>query len=160
MEANRLYEINVNALKSGVYNYSYQLDDAFFRGLEQDEVAGGSVCAEVSLTVMQGGIRLHLAVKGGVKVTCDRCLDLMTQPVCGEDDMLVKAASEPADADDSEVIYVDPDDGRLDLAWLFYELIETNLPLVHCHQPGGCNPQMEELLLSHLCTTAEEPEDN
>ena len=51
---------------------------------------------------------------------------------------------------------LDEDTKTLDLEWLAYELVIVNLPLVHSHQPGGCNPQMDALLQSHLCT---EPED-
>ena len=53
----------------------------------------------------------------------------------------------------------DPEIGVLDLSWLLYELIEISLPIVHSHQPGECNPQMEELLRSHLCVQPEDPEE-
>ena len=44
----------------------------------------------------------------------------------------------------------------LDLEWLAYELVIVNLPLVHSHQPGGCNPMMDALLQDHLCTMPED----
>jgi hypothetical protein len=40
---------------------------------------------------------------------------------------------------------------NVDLSWLAYEIVSINIPLVHSHQPGGCNPQMDLLLQSHLC---------
>ena len=48
---------------------------------------------------------------------------------------------------------------QLDLAWLAYELIIVNLPLVHSHQDGGCNPDMDALLQDHLCTALEDEND-
>ena len=43
----------------------------------------------------------------------------------------------------------------LDLSWLAYEIVSVNIPLVHSHQEGECNKQMELLLHNHLC---DEPE--
>jgi hypothetical protein len=47
----------------------------------------------------------------------------------------------------------------LDLQWLAYEIVSINIPLVHSHQPGECNQQMELLLHDHLCDEPE-PEEN
>ena len=47
---------------------------------------------------------------------------------------------------------------QVDLSWLAYELIVVNLPLVHSHQDGGCNPEMDALLQDHLCTDVEDEE--
>ena len=44
---------------------------------------------------------------------------------------------------------------ELDLSWLAYEIVSINIPVVHCHQAGECNKQMELLLQDHLC---DEPE--
>ena len=48
---------------------------------------------------------------------------------------------------------------ELDLSWLVYEVVSINIPIVHCHQEGECNKQMELLLHDHLCEEPE-PEDN
>ena len=45
---------------------------------------------------------------------------------------------------------------QIDLSWLAYELIIVNLPLVHSHQDGGCNPEMDALLQDHLCAEVED----
>ena len=58
-----------------------------------------------------------------------------------------------------EEIELEDDTKQLDLAWLAYELIIVNLPLVHSHQDGGCNPEMDALLQDHLCTALDEEND-
>ena len=78
-----------------------------------------------------------------MQVTCDRCLDAM--------DVEVDAYEEEWDWDEEPK--------KVDLSWLAYELIVVNLPLVHSHQDGGCNPEMDALLQNHLCTTLDEDED-
>ncbi len=153
------YRINLNALHDGEYHWELHLDNAFFQGLEQEEIQGGDIAAAVNLTARSSGFVVRLNVQGEVVVTCDRCLDPMHQSVSGEETLLVKLGNPAEDAED-ETIYVEPADGWLDLSWLLYELTELSLPIVHSHQPGECNPQMEELLRSHLCTTVDSPEDN
>jgi uncharacterized metal-binding protein YceD (DUF177 family) len=81
-------------------------------------------------------------IVGQVQVTCDRCLDSM--------DVDVDIYEEEMELED--------DPKQLDLAWLAYELIIVNLPLVHSHQDGGCNPEMDALLQDHLCTALDDEE--
>jgi proteasome lid subunit RPN8/RPN11 len=55
--------------------------------------------------------------------------------------------SYPVDVEDD--IWPDEDEqstDTLDLAWLTYEMIIINLPLVHSHPDGECNPDMQPLL--------------
>ncbi len=157
MQTNDTYIIDLNALQLGDYQYQYMLDDAFFAAIDEKEILGGSLQSEVSLVVREQGCNLGLSAKGEVRVTCDRCLDEMTEAVDVNESLLVKVATPSEDAADDDTLYVA--DGKLDLAWLLYEMIEINLPIVHSHQEGECNPLMEELLQTHLCTTTEEPEE-
>ncbi len=154
-----VYILDLNALQIGDYEYHYLLDDAFFAALDENEIHGGSLDATVALEVRELGCKLHLHVQGNVTITCDRCLEDMSQPIEVEESLLVKVGQEPTEGADDETIYVDPQSGELDLAWLLFEMIEINLPIVHSHQAGACNPLMEELLQTHLCTSSEEPEE-
>ncbi len=158
MPQSQTYIVNLKTLQEGDYQYNYLLDDAFFAEIGENEILGGNVRAVVDLAVREQGCKLHLQAQGEVKITCDRCLDEMSQEVEANETLLVKLAVADDEIDD-EAIYVDPKSGELDLAWLLYEMIEINLPIVHSHQAGECNPQMEELLQTHLCTNLEEPEE-
>ena len=100
---------------------------------------GGNVQAKAELALREQDFDLRIKVSGVVQVTCDRCLDPMDVAVDAEDDMEMDEGTE-----------------MLDLEWLAYELVIVNLPLVHSHQPGGCNPMMDALLQDHLCTTPED----
>ncbi len=157
MQKNDTYIIDLNALQFGDYQYQYLLDDAFFAALDEKEILGGNLQSEVRLTLREQGCNLQLSADGEVRVTCDRCLDEMTEYVSVNENLLVKVATPSEDSADDDTLYVA--NGKLDLAWLLYEMIEINLPLVHSHQEGECNPQMEELLQTHLCSTSEEPKE-
>lgn len=131
--------IELSTLEIGRYSFDYQLDNTYLQSVEKTELLGGTVQAHADLNLRERDFDLRIRVEGTVQVVCDRCLDPMDIVVDAEDDM-----------------DLDEDTKTIDLEWLAYELVIVNLPLVHSHQPGGCNPQMDALLQSHLCT---EPED-
>ena len=131
--------IELSTLEIGRYSFDYQLDNTYLQSVEKTELLGGAVQAHADLNLRERDFDLRIRVEGTVQVACDRCLDPMDIVVDAEDDM-----------------DLDEDTKTIDLEWLAYELVIVNLPLVHSHQPGGCNPQMDALLQSHLCT---EPED-
>ena len=134
--------ITLDSLELGSYVYEFQLDNAYFSQIENSELLGGEAHVEARLNLREYDFDLEISVKGLVQVICDRCLDMMDVAV---------------DAEESEWEW-DEEPKKLDLNWLAYELIVVNLPLVHSHQDGGCNPEMDALLQDHLCTDLEDEE--
>ncbi|MCQ2340863.1 MAG: DUF177 domain-containing protein [Paludibacteraceae bacterium] len=134
--------VELEKLELGLHEFDFQLDSEYLSSVEKSELLGGNIHATAQLQLGKNGFNLDMQVKGSVEITCDRCLEAMTQPI---------------DASEQD-IDIEQNAKTLDLKWLAYEMIVINLPLVHCHQPGGCNPQMDALLQSHLCCTEEEPE--
>ena len=146
------YIIDLSRLPIGTHGFDIQLNNDFFSGLEKTEILSGQVDAKLTLNLREDDYTLTIAVHGTVYVTCDRCLDPM-----------------PLEIDDEQEIWSDDEvesndqlpttNDQLDLTWLAYEIVSIYIPIVHCHQTGGCNPQMDLLLQSHLCDEPE-PEDN
>lgn len=132
--------IDLQTLDFGTHNYEFNLSSDYFKSIEKSEILDGEIAAKAQINLQEDGFALALQVNGNVQVTCDRCLDPMSVEIDAEDE-------------DMEV-----EDGAtsLDLEWLAYELTVINLPLVHCHQPGECNPEMEKLLQQHLTIVPEE----
>ena len=149
------FQINLNTLKKGVYEREWVLDDTFFTSLDQNEILGGEVSAKAKVTPIGHDFMLDIKAEGVVDVICDHCLDPMEQEVSVEEQLLVKLTA----VDDDDFIAVNPATGLLELAWLLYELIEVNLPIVHCHRQGECNPFMDELLRTHLTVQEVEPKE-
>ena len=103
---------------------------------------------------MSGSIRkavgfyeLQLHIVGTVRIPCDRCLDMMEQPIDTALNMMVRLGGEPQESD--EVIVVDEKDALLDTAWPIYETIALAVPIQHVHQPGDCNDAMMRMLNEH-----------
>ena len=134
--------IALDSLELGVHMFDFQLDSAYFNEIENSELLGGEVEVKACLNLHQYDFDLDIAVKGLVQVTCDRCLDEMDVAI---------------DVEENEWEW-DEEPKLIDLSWLAYELIIVNLPLVHSHQDGGCNPEMDALLQDHLCAEVEEDE--
>ncbi|MBO7408778.1 MAG: DUF177 domain-containing protein [Paludibacteraceae bacterium] len=142
-------QVVLDKLEIGSYDFDYQLDSDYFSQLDHPFVLGGLVRAKAHLNLRADDYDLTISVHGQVSVTCDRCLEPMNIDI-DEEEML-----------DSEEIFnlqSSISNQILDLKWLAYELIVVNLPTVHCHPEGGCNPEMIALLQNHLCSTSEEPE--
>ena len=142
------YNVYPERLEHGKHEFDFVLDSAWFRALEKTEVLGGEVAVHAVLITGGGqqdkGSLLSLEAKGTVQVTCDRCLEPMDIAVDAADEMLLEPEQEKT---------------GVDLAWTAYETVSVNLPMVHCHPAGGCNPAMDALLQNHLCSAVEEPEE-
>ena len=134
--------VALDSLELGVHVFDFQLDNAYFGEIENSELLSGEVKVSAQLNLRQYDFDLTMEVKGLVQVTCDRCLDAM--------DVTIDAQETDWEWDEQPKL--------IDLSWLAYELIIVNLPLVHSHQEGGCNPEMDALLQNHLCTEVEDQE--
>jgi uncharacterized metal-binding protein YceD (DUF177 family) len=149
MSEQKHYIIDLKRLPVGTHQFDIQLDSDFFASVEKSEILDGSVSCQATLQLREEDYQLSIAVRGTVFVVCDRCLDPMALEI--EDEQIIESLDEMENGQ----LTMD----KLDLSWLAYEIVSINIPLVHCHQAGGCNPQMDLLLHNHLCTS-EEPEDN
>ena len=139
------YTIDLKRLPIGTHSFDIQLNNDFFASLEKTEVLSGTVECKATLNLREEDYQLNIAVHGTVFVVCDRCLDPM--PLDIDDEQEIFSEDEEANGQDGPATT----NGQLDLSWLAYEIVSINIPLVHCHQPGECNKQMELLLHDHLC---------
>ena len=142
MSEKPLHIVELDKLELGEHLFDFQLDNSYVNSLESSELLGADVDVKVRLIVREDDFSVDVDAYGTVQVTCDRCLDAM--------DVEVDIYEEDIDFEEEPK--------TLDLAWLAYELIIVNLPLVHSHQDGGCNPEMDALLQDHLCTALDEDE--
>ena len=146
------YIIDLRRLPIGMHEFDIQLDDAFFEGMEKSEILRGRIGCKATLNLREEDYQLTIAVHGTVFVVCDRCLDPMPLEINDEQEIW---------SNDEEENHQSPmTNHQLDLSWLAYEIVSINIPIVHCHQAGECNKQMELLLHDHLCDDPEPDEIN
>ena len=139
------FKIDLTALTTEETPLEYVLDDQFFTALEDAQVKNGSLHASGSIRKASGFYELTLHTTGTVQVPCDRCLDMMEQPIEADFTATVKLGNGTQETDD-DIIWVDERSGILDTAWPLYESIALAVPIQHVHQPGDCNVLMSEKL--------------
>ena len=143
------YIVDLKRLPVGTHLFDFQLDSDFFSSLEKSEILSGEVVAKAVLNLREEDYQLNIAVQGTVFVVCDRCLDPMPIEIDAEQEIF---------SGDEEEEPLNSQLSTLNLSWLAYEIVSINIPLVHSHQAGECNKQMELLLQDHLCAEPE-PEE-
>ena len=154
MEQIALYTIAYKGLKSGSYEYDFQVDDALFEAYDRVEIKGGRCNAHVLLKRSETMLELNVTINGEVICECDRCLEDCPIAVDYEGDLVVKFSDEIDDYD-GEVMWISPSEDMLDLTQYIYESIVLSLPYRRVHEEGGCNPEM---LASFSVATEEEIE--
>ena len=140
------YIVDLKRLPLGTHLFDFQLDNNFFSSLEKTEIISGDVACKAVLNLREEDYQLNITVHGTVFVVCDRCLDPMPLEISDEQEIF--SEDEEMSNDKSQM-------STIDLSWLAYEIVSIKIPIVHSHQAGECNKQMELLLHDHLC---DEPE--
>ena len=149
-----MYTIAYKGLKSGSYEYDFQVDDSLFEAYDRVEIKGGRCDAHVTLKRSETMLELNVTINGEVICECDRCLEDCPIAVDYEGDLVVKFSDEIDDYD-GEVMWISPSENFLDLTQYIYESIVLTLPYRRVHEEGGCNPEM---LASFSVATEEEIE--
>ena len=152
------FEIDLKALKEEVSPLAWELNDSFFEMLEDAQLQGGSLHVSGSIRKAVGFFELLLHTEGTVRVTCDRCLDMMNQPIEADLRLVVKLG--PEDLEEDDIITVNENKGVLQTAWFIYESIALAVPIQHVHQPGDCNDAMMRMLEEHSAARSSDADAN
>jgi uncharacterized metal-binding protein YceD (DUF177 family) len=138
------FKIDLKGLTEEVTALEWNLNKDFFDALDQTEVEGGALHVSLSIRKASGFFELQFHTVGTVDITCDRCLDLMEQPIETDNQLVVKLGT--ATPEDDDTVTVDENEGILDTSWFIYEFIALAIPIQHVHAPGKCNPAMTKAL--------------
>ena len=138
------FKIDFKSLASEETTLDYDLKDSYFESLDDSELKQGALHVSVSIRKATGFFELFFHTEGTVTVSCDRCLDDMSQEIEADNRLIVKLGAVNSEEDD--LITVSEDEGILDLSWIIYEFIVLAIPIKHVHAPGKCNPAMSQVL--------------
>ena len=143
--------IRFTGLKSGVYNYEFQLDDPFFEAFKNEEIKGGKVNFDVKMERMEHMLLFTFSFSGEVTTECDRCLGEMNVEVSGEEHLNVRF-SDTEVSEDEETVILPESANEIDLTPWLYEYVAVRMPLQHIHPEGDCDPEMAKYI------TGDEPQ--
>ena len=151
-------KIDLKGLKEGVNHLEFDLDDTYFKAVDAPEVSRGNV--HVSLDIVRNGnnlFTLDFHEVGMVMISCDRCLDLMEQPIETTQRLEVNFGTE--NSEEGDLVTVAEDEGILDVTWYLYEFIALAIPIKHVHAPGKCNPAMVRALEEYSAARSGEEDE-
>ena len=85
------YTIPLSGLKEGHHTIDFEIDKEFFEQFEESEVKEGSLIANVEAgqEIFSSGSD-YKDFTESVRISCDRCLEMFSQPVNSENRLLVK----------------------------------------------------------------------
>lgn len=131
--------INLRALARSGKPLHVSLDTASLQALDQHELLGGELEANVAARELAGSLfEVDITVTGHVVVSCDRCLEALELPV--ETQERLRLTEE--ETDDSGVLPLHGTPERYDVVWDIYETVATSLPLSRTHPEGQCDADM------------------
>jgi len=151
----RSYTIPLSGLKEGRHTIDFEIDKEFFEQFEESEVKEGSLIANIEIDKRSTHSDLVIRISGSVRISCDRCLEMFSQPVSSENRLLVKFGKSMDDID-PDILSISIDEQELDLKQPFYEFIHLALPIKRVHPDdkkgkSTCDPVMlkklEELIV-------------
>lgn len=154
-----IYNIPLKSLVAGAHQYEFQLDDQFFKNIDEGDIKHGSVKVNLSVKRSDDIFELDFDLEGEIKVSCDRCLDHMTLPVSVHEKLYVKFGREYSEESDNIVI-IPESDGDINVAWFLYEFIALTIPLKHTHAPGMCNKAVISKLRKHTARSTDDDDDS
>ncbi len=140
------YTISLSGLKEGHHTIDFEIDKEFFEQIEESEVKEGSLIANVEMDKRSTHLDLIIRISGSVRISCDRCLEMFSQPIRSENRLLVKFGKSIEDID-PDILSVAFDEHELDLQQQLYEFIMLALPIKRVHPVNKkgksiCDPVM------------------
>jgi uncharacterized protein len=138
--------ISLSGLKEGHHTIDFEIDKKFFEQFEESEVKEGSLIANVEMDKRSSHLDMIIKVSGNVRISCDRCLEMFSQPVSSENRLLVKFGKSIEDKD-PDILSLQADAFELDLQQQIYEFIILALPIKRVHPSdkqgnSTCDPVM------------------
>ncbi len=158
------YIIQFGGLSVGLHEFEFEVNEKFFKNIENNEIEKASVFVTATLTKQNNLLNMHFVFSGTVEVGCDRCLKNFDFPIEGEEELVIKHG-DPAESND-EILVIPEGETQFELSQYLYEYITLALPArrVPCEideEKFRCDDEMLEKLdnWSAAPEQAEEPEN-
>jgi uncharacterized metal-binding protein YceD (DUF177 family) len=151
------FVIQFSGLELGLHEYEFHIVDMFFERFQIEDVLGGDILVNFSLTKRENMMEFIFKFNGKLKSSCDRCLDDLDILIQMERELIVKF-SDATDETNDELLVVGYEQYQIDIAPFLYEFITLDVPLRKVHQENDCNPEVIERLHPEINKSVEEDE--
>ncbi len=128
----REYEIAFVGLKHGAHEFSYKLNNQFFKDYEANAAENIEALVKLILDKHTGFMLLKFIVGGNADVNCDRCGNPLTVDLWDEFNMVIKLADDPEKLNDEEedpdLFYIARSESHIDVKNWLYEFVMLSIP--------------------------------
>lgn len=150
MDAFVAYSLPIQGLKTGVHQYKFEIDSAFFASFEASPVEDGKVLFDLTLDKRHDMMLLDFELSGHVKAICDRCTATIDLPISDERQLIVKFGEAEAEVDD-EVVFIHREASEFNVAKCLYEFVVLSLPITNTYDcENDPEPPCNFEVLDHL----------
>ncbi len=120
------YIVGFGGLPVGIHEYEFEIDDKFFKNIENSEIERAHIRVDATLTKQNNLLGMHFHIHGTVAIECDRCLKGFDLPIETSEDLVIKYG-DPKESND-EILVIPEGDTEFDVAHYLYEYIALALP--------------------------------
>ncbi len=126
------YSIPIQGLKSGVHQYTFELDHEFFRHFEDSPIEHGLITAALQLDKRPDMLVLDFSFQGYCHAECARCTAPIRLPVEGARQLVVKYGDAEGE-DEDEVVFIHREASALKIASYLYEFAILSMPIINAY---------------------------
>lgn len=154
------YSIPIQGLKTGIHQFKYTLDNAFFRHFEGSPIEEGQINVALQLDKRSDMLLLDFQLEGYSQAECDRCTASIHLPIRDERQLVVKYGDAEGEEDD-EVVFIPRDAPEFNVARYIYEFAVLALPIINRYDcENDPQPPCNREVLKYLEQNADESKSN
>lgn len=154
------YWIEIIGLKNRIYEFSYDIQNSFFRNFEGSMIEKGSLNCLLELNKTDSFINIRFRIKGTIDLTCDRSLDHFDYPVKVDKNILFKFGEEDREIDEA-IEMISRNRQGINVGQYIYELVSMEIPMkkLHPRYSGENEEEWEEKLVYSSSEEKEKEEE-
>lgn len=151
MNAISRYSLPYKGLGIGLHKYTFLIEDDFFEEFEGSVIKKGKFDVLLTLDKRSDHCILNFEIDGYTPTSCDRCLADINLPVNGSYTLHIKFREDAYGEENDEIVFMNPDTSRLNVAQYLYEFISLSMPITKvfdCDPAIHCDTSVLEQLTS------------
>ncbi len=156
------YIIQFGGLSVGIHEFEFEVNQTFFKGIENSEVEKADIFVKAQLTKQNNLLQMSFDIEGTVGIECDRCLKAFDFPVSTEEHLVIKHGK-PEESTD-EILVIPEGHDEFDVSHYLYEYVLLAIPArrVPCEldkKKFACDMEVVNKLNSLISETEKQEEE-
>ena len=141
------FNIDIFRLSNSIHDYQFEIGNSFFEAQPGSLVNEGQGSVKVLLDKNDNFIKASFELDLAVKLECDRSLEPFDFPIKKEENLIFKFGEEEAEVDD-DIVIINRNRQRLNMAQYIYEFIGVSIPMKKLHPKYENEGDVDEMIYS------------